>query len=151
MIELRVLIVDDSETDLTIISEALRHANITYRTVIDSRYAMQAISEFSPNIVILDLNMPVIGGIELCHQIKSNPETSNIKVIMMSASENKADIIKGVRMQVVDYLQKPVAINDLLEHLMIIDLKNTLYDGMKLFESSVSIMHSKYNHQHARH
>lgn len=145
MSKLRVLVVDDDRVDLNHIARALDHANIIYRTCDDSSKAMEAIHDFKPTLVILDVNMPQVGGIELCKSIKKDDRLSHIMVIFMTANTSFEGVVKGIRLQVVDYIEKSIPVNELLEHLIVHDLSATLTRDYKSFEDQVEKNSKKYN------
>ncbi len=144
MHSLKVLIVDDGNTESNVVCEALSHANIDYAIVSDSSIAITKIQSYKPNIVILDLNMSDLSGVEVCNLIKLDPSMRHIKVIFLSASDNDKDILNGVRMQVVDYLHKPVPIKELLDHILIHDLTSSLTTSFTEFEITINTMNKKW-------
>lgn len=151
MNELRVLVVDDSTIELDVISEALSHAKIDHMTINDSSAVMSAIEQYQPNMVILDLYMPGLSGTKICNMIKSNPLTRDIRVIFMTASDNVEDLLEGVRLQVVDYIHKPVPVKKLLERIMIADLTTCITNDFSNLERTMMSMYKKYNLQSVSH
>lgn len=146
MSRLRVLIVDDSDIETNIIANALKHACINFRICNDSTKAMNIICEYEPTIVILDLNMPNISGIDLGKLIKTNPLTSHIRLMIMTANDNIEDILEGVQLQIVDYIQKPMPVKRLLEQILLHDFKASLTDDFKVFQRRIEHNTQKYCH-----
>ena len=118
MSKLRVLIVDDNRITLNNVANALEHANIHYKTCMDSTKAIEDIYSFKPTLIILDIHMPKLSGIDLCKQIKEDANLSHTMVIFLSASTSYEDILKGVKLHVVDYINKEVPVKELLEHIL---------------------------------
>lgn len=145
MNKLKVLIIDDDRVDLNHIARALKHAGIEYKTCDDSVNALELIYSFRPTLVILDVNMPQIDGIEICETIKKDVNLSHIMVMFMTASTSFEDVLKGVNLQVIDYIEKSIPINELLEHILVHDLSSTLKSSYKTFEEQIERNNAKYN------
>ncbi len=145
MSKLRVLVVDDDRADLNHVAKALRHAGMDYKTCDDSTKAMDIIHDFKPTLVILDVNMSRLSGIELCQSIKTDVELSHVMVIFMTASTSFEDVVKGVKLQIVDYIEKSVPINKLLEHILVHDLSSSLTKNYKVLEEQILRNNKKYN------
>jgi CheY-like chemotaxis protein len=77
--------------------------------------ALDVINEKAPNLVILDIIMPEIDGLEVLARLKANPKTSAIPVIMLSAKKESTTIIKAQGLQAADYFMKPFEAGDLLK------------------------------------
>jgi DNA-binding response OmpR family regulator len=144
MSKLRVLIIDDDRVDLNHVARALDHADIEYKTCDESTEAMDLIYEYQPTLVILDVNMPRIDGIEICETIKKDSSLSHIMVMFMTASTSFEDVLKGVRLQIVDYIEKSVPVTELLEHILVHDLSMTLKNSYKNFEEQIERNSEKY-------
>jgi len=80
----------------------------------DGAGVVEAVSQVMPDIVLLDVMMPVQDGISILKDIKSNPKTANIPVIMLSAKGQEQDIVKGLDIGATDYVTKPFAPSELI-------------------------------------
>ncbi len=80
------IVVDDDIGLATAFSIAMRHAGFIARPITDSTIALAEIEKERPDIVILDMNMPVVNGLDILQGIRNNPELVNMKVIMATAS-----------------------------------------------------------------
>ena len=80
----------------------------------DGEGVTEAIVEILPNIVILDIMMPVQDGLSILREIKSNPKTTHIPVIMLSAKGQEKDVVKGLETGASDYITKPFAPAELM-------------------------------------
>lgn len=69
--------------------------------------ALNKVRESQPNLIVLDILLPGIDGLEVCRTLKNNPETSQIPIIMVTAKAEESDIITGLEMGADDYLTKP--------------------------------------------
>ena len=109
---LEVLLVDDEIEFITTLSERLMLRGIQTSMATDGESALRRIEKDPPDVVIMDLLMPGINGLELLKQIGSrNPDVS---VILLSGRGNEEDCQRGKLLGAVDFLIKPVDINDLL-------------------------------------
>ncbi len=109
----KVLIVDDDPTVHKLITKRLHAEQYEVQSVFDAPSAIEEIGQKHPDLVILDLMMPRISGIEVCQKIKSNPETKDILVLILSAKESQDDRIKGLEIGADDYVSKPFHLSSL--------------------------------------
>src|SRR5262249_46611543 len=78
------------------------------RTARDGEETLQAVEEYAPDLVLLDIMMPRLSGFEVCRKIRSNPETRDLLVLMVTALNEAADFERGVQAATDDSLTKPV-------------------------------------------
>ena len=109
----KVLIVDDNADMRHYIKRMLMDTYIL-ADADNGRSALSKIEEFQPDLVITDVMMPVMDGIELLHTLKSNPSWSHIPVIVLSARAGEEARIEGYELGADDYLVKPFSVNELL-------------------------------------
>jgi DNA-binding response OmpR family regulator len=113
MKKLKVLLVDDEEEFVSTLAERLELRDIEALVATDGGKALQIIQTEKPSVVILDVMMPGIGGIEVLHQIKrTHPE---IQIILLTGQGSTKDGIRGMRLGAFDYMMKPVKIEDLIQ------------------------------------
>lgn len=112
-----VLIVDDIELNRNLIKEFFDHTNIETIEAENGEQAIRYTEEYKPDIVLMDIRMPVLNGFEAIKIIKSNPELKNIPVIAITASAMKEDEQKIIDGGFDGYLVKPVQMNDLFKEL----------------------------------
>lgn len=112
--KLRVLLVDDSEQNRYVLGRLLRHAGFEVQECATGTQALNLSLE-QPDLIILDVKLPDVSGYQVCRQIKSNPATSRIPVVQMSAvftgDESKST---GVESGADAYLSPPVDLNGLV-------------------------------------
>ncbi|MDM8538600.1 response regulator [Desulfobacterales bacterium HSG17] len=101
-----VLIVDDTETNIDVLVEALSD-DFDISIAMDGERAMKNISEEPPDLILLDIMMPGMDGYEVCQKIKSNPATSMIPVVFLTAMGEEKNEAKGLALGAVDYITKP--------------------------------------------
>ena len=113
MEKLRVLLVDDEEEFVTTLAERLQIREIETVIATDGDEALRIIDTDTPPVVVLDVMMPGIGGLNVLQQVKRNhPE---IQIILLTGRGSTNDGIKGMRLGAFDYLMKPVKIEDLIQ------------------------------------
>ncbi|GCD80852.1 response regulator transcription factor [Schleiferia thermophila] len=105
--DIKVLVVDDEPAIIMSLDFLIRKAGYELFIARNGQEALDIINHQKPHIVVLDIMMPDIDGFEVCHLIKSNPETIGIKVIFLSAKSRREDIDRGLALGADFYLTKP--------------------------------------------
>ncbi len=113
MENLKVLLVDDEEDFVSTLSERLQLRNITTLVATDGEEALQIIDTDKPPVVVLDVLMPGMGGLDVLRQIKRS--YPHIQVIILTGRGSTKEGIKGMRLGAFDYLMKPVKIEMLMQ------------------------------------
>ncbi len=108
-----ILIVDDEPDIARVLSYSLKQAG--YRTLIaeDGSLALALALQERPDIILLDWMLPDLPGTEVCRQIRRQPQTANIPVIMVSARSEEIDRVVGFELGVDDYVTKPFSVREL--------------------------------------
>ncbi|MBF0613618.1 MAG: response regulator [Magnetococcales bacterium] len=102
-----VLIVDDEPINIEVLEEILRHDYVVLFAT-DGRMALEMAIAQSPDLILLDIMMPVMDGHAVCRQLKSDERTRAIPVVFVTAMCGKEDIVEGLRLGAYYYLTKPV-------------------------------------------
>src|SRR5689334_19029479 len=122
-----ILIVDDNVTNLKVAVEHLKAYSYTILTASNGEAGLERAQLAQPDLILLDIKMPGIDGIETCRRLKANPETNSIPVIFMTALADADDKVRGLESGAVDYLAKPIEAAELLArvqvHLTLRDLQ----------------------------
>jgi len=113
MAEYKVLLVDDEEEFVSALSERLMLRGIEVDTALNGEEALARLVEKEFEVVILDVMMPGLGGLEVLRQIKSTHP--NTQVILLTGHGSTREGIEGMRLGAFDYLIKPVDIEEMLE------------------------------------
>jgi twitching motility two-component system response regulator PilH len=103
-----VLVVDDSPTDRQMVTTLLQKEGYAVTTAIDGEDALQKIAAEQPPLIVLDIVLPKMNGYQVLRQLKSAPETRNIKVILVSSKNQEADKFWGLKQGADDYIAKPI-------------------------------------------
>ena len=115
-----ILIVEDNQQDLDLALRALRKANLTNNIHVtrdgaealefifcEGHYSQRKI-ENSPKLILLDLKLPKIDGLEVLQRIKSDPRTKKIPVVILTSSKEQSDVVESYNLGVNSYIVKPV-------------------------------------------
>lgn len=108
-----ILVVDDTPENIDVLAGVLTK---TYKVLAakNGEKALEILAITPPDLILLDIMMPVMDGYETCQRIKSNPYTCDIPIIFLTAKSQTEDIVKGFELGAVDYLTKPFEPSELL-------------------------------------
>ena len=109
-----VLIVDDDENILKLLSFRFSKEGYSTRTALNGKICLDLIRIKIPNLVILDVSMPVMDGFEALRNIRANLRTSHLPVIMLTARSDLSQRIVGLKMGADHYIPKPFNIEELI-------------------------------------
>jgi signal transduction histidine kinase len=104
-----VLIVDDSAADRALLRTILGRAGYTVYEVAKGRDALQKAREVRPHIIILDVNLPDMSGLEVCRAIRADGETASLPVLMLTVRHDDSDVLAGLEAGADDYVAKDAA------------------------------------------
>src|SRR5271166_3575527 len=104
----RILVVDDNPLNVKLLAAQLAHDYPVVSTAADGFEALAKIEVEKPDIVLLDVMMPELDGFEACRRIKADPAMAHIPVVMVTALEDVADLVRGFEAGADDFLTKPV-------------------------------------------
>jgi len=137
----KILIVDDNPTNLDVLFEYLDGSGFEIYVAEDGESALEQTKYGKPDIILLDVMMPGINGLETCRRLKSRPEHAHIPVIFMTALSDPEDKVKGFQAGAVDYVTKPFQHSEVLArvqtHLKISQLQNALQKANDELEQRV--------------
>ena len=103
----KLLVVDDNPTNLTLLQGLLDVEGYKFATATNSDDALIKVRQFVPDLILLDIMMPGMDGLEVCEILKSTPQTADIPIIFVTAKQEPRDIAKGFETGGVDYVTKP--------------------------------------------
>ena len=110
----RVLIVEDEQDIAGLIKHTLERGGDTRADVVGSGdAALKAVLDQPPDLIILDLNLPVIGGLEVCRILRARPATARVPIIMLTAKTSESDRVNGLDVGADDYVTKPFSLREL--------------------------------------
>ena len=104
----RILIADDNESNVELLEAYLANIDADTAIAVDGQDTLDKVASFQPHVLLLDVMMPKMSGFEVCRQLKSDPRTSGIMVLMVTALNELGDIERAVEAGTDDFLSKPV-------------------------------------------
>ena len=112
---LKVLTVDDSKTIRMIVKKAFKSYDCELFEAENGQLGLEAAAKEKPNLIILDITMPVMTGVEMLEKLKADSSLKNIPVIMLTAESGKENVMNIVKMGVSNYMVKPFKGEQLIE------------------------------------
>lgn len=109
-----ILIVEDSPESAQFLRQLLVAAGYAVRQALDGEMALLSVQTKLPDLILLDVRMPVMDGFEVCRRLKANPATAEVPVIFLSALKEMDAIVAGFRAGAVDYVSKPYQAEEIL-------------------------------------
>jgi len=109
----RVLVVDDVPLNQLLVEKMLSRYHFTVHKASNGLEAMREILVFKPNIILLDIMMPVMDGFEVIRKVRDNPALADIKIVVLSALNTNDDILKAYSMGAQDFITKPIVLDKL--------------------------------------
>jgi phosphate regulon transcriptional regulator PhoB len=110
----KILVVDDEKDIVDLIAYNLEKEGFAVLKAYDGEEALELVGSEKPHLVILDLMLPGIQGLEVCKFIRKNPETASLPIIMLTAKGEEIDKILGLEMGADDYITKPFSVRELV-------------------------------------
>ncbi|MBI4851377.1 MAG: response regulator [Acidobacteria bacterium] len=144
-----ILIVDDEPNNLEILSKMLISQNYDVRVANSGQYALAAIKSSAPDIILMDINMPLMNGYETSRHIKANPNSEKIPIIFVSANSDTIDKIKAFNAGGVDYITKPFQVEEVIarieNQLKIARLSRELYIELLRYQLNPHFLFNSLN------
>lgn len=111
----KILVVDDEESIRLVVSFTLEQANYDVQDASNGDECLEKVYSFGPDLILLDLMMPMVDGWEVLRLLRSNPETENIPVVLLTAKGEIRDKMFALQQGAADYVTKPFSKQELLE------------------------------------
>ena len=103
----KILVVDDSINELELISSYLRKGGYTVIVATDAKEALSKAIEHQPNVIVTDLVMPGMNGLEMCRNLKKNPVTQKVPIVACTSKSGEIDRLWAMKQGVNVYVTKP--------------------------------------------
>lgn len=107
----RVLAIDDDPALRRVLDRSLSDAGYSVQTVLEAQAALEAITAYPPDMILLDLMLPGVDGFTVCRQLR---EWTNVPIIMLTARASEQDIVRGLQLGADDYITKPFHMHELI-------------------------------------
>ena len=104
----RILIVDDNAINLKLVAYLMRANGYTVETALDAESAIEAVRANHPDVILMDIQLPGIDGLELTRRLKADPKTRDIVIVAVTAYAMKGDQAKALAAGCDDYITKPI-------------------------------------------
>lgn len=104
----KILIADDNPTNVELLEAYLCDYDYEIVVAVDGLDTLEKTAQFQPDVILLDIMMPKLSGFEVCEKLKSDPQTKDIMILMVTALSELGDIERAVNAGCDDYLSKPV-------------------------------------------
>ncbi|RMF89884.1 MAG: response regulator [Planctomycetota bacterium] len=111
----RILIADDNAPNVELLEAYLADVDCETEIAVDGQDTLEKVAAFQPDLILLDIMMPKLSGFEVCAKLKSDPATSGIMILMVTALNELGDIERAVEAGCDDFLSKPVNKLELLK------------------------------------
>ena len=134
---LAVLIVEDDDELREILQAEFELEGLTVLTATNGSEAVTTVRRLKPDLVLMDIMMPVMNGIEAAKIIKNEKEIQHIPIIMLTASGNKEDIVEGLEAGAIDYITKPFFMPELKARLKAVLQHKIMYDELKRIQDTL--------------
>ena len=125
----KILIVDDEQDIVELVSYNLEKEGFKTVKAFDGEAALKMVKLQKPDLIILDLMLPKMNGLDVCRAIRRNPETLSLPIIMLTAKTDEVDKIIGLENGADDYITKPFSIKELIARVR--SILRRLHDGEK--------------------
>jgi len=132
-----VLVVEDDAELREILQAEFELEGLTALTATNGSEAVNAARELKPDLILMDLVMPVMDGIEATKIVKGNEETKHIPIIMLTAAGNKENIVAGLEAGAIDYITKPFFMPELKARLRSVLQHKIMYDELKRIQDTL--------------
>jgi len=112
----KILVIEDDPATLRLVDYTLRHEGYQVFTASNGLEGIRKVHDEAPDLIILDVMLPGMDGFEICHRLRSEPDTAQLPIIMCSAKAQEIDKDTGLKVGADDYLSKPAAPADIVSH-----------------------------------
>jgi DNA-binding response OmpR family regulator len=110
----KVLIADDEPNIVTSLEFLMQKAGYQVRSVVDGEEALRQVAAFRPDLILLDIMLPLRDGFQVCQEIRADPQLKDLKVVMLTAKGRETEVSKGIALGADLYVTKPFATRELL-------------------------------------
>jgi twitching motility two-component system response regulator PilH len=113
----KILVVDDSPTDLKLTTSPLQRRGFVVVTATDGEEALNKAADEQPRLIVLDIILPKKNGFQVCRQLKTAPDTKDIKILLLTSKTQDSDRFWGLKQGADGYLTKPFNDDELLANI----------------------------------
>ena len=114
MAKKNIFVVEDEEDILDLIRHHLTKEGFAVATATNGLEAVKAVQRKPPDLILLDLMLPGLDGLEVCRQLKKDPKTAGVPILMVTAKDEESDVVTGLELGADDYIVKPFRMKELI-------------------------------------
>jgi DNA-binding response OmpR family regulator len=142
-----VLVVEDDHDIAGLIKHTLeRIGDMDVETIASGDAALKAVMERVPDLIILDLNLPVLSGLEVCRLLRTRPNTAQTPIIMLTARTSESDRVTGLDVGADDYVTKPFSLRELAARVRAVIRRGHRHEREKAPPAASTTYQGKYLH-----
>lgn len=142
----RILIIEDERSLAEVLTYNLEKEGFEVTTAADGQDGVRKAQASPPDMILLDLMLPIIEGYEVCRILRSDPKTQNTRILMLTARSEEVDEIVGFNMGADDYVTKPFKIKPLIHRIKALLRRNAAAEQMRDVISAHGIEIDRVNH-----
>lgn len=150
-IDKKILLVDDEKDVLKVIGKRLTMAGYTIVSASEGKTALKILEKELPDLILLDITMPDMDGIEVCSRIKKHTLMSNIPIIFFTARDSMQDKVRGLKKGVHDYITKPINHRELLARIEAVLKISKYYNEISLKDELTGLYNYNFFERHFTH
>jgi len=125
----KIVIIEDEPDILEVLSYNLKREGFEVFTAVNGTLGLSLVNKENPDLLLLDLMLPGMDGIEICSNVKSNPANQNTLIIMVTAKGEESDIVLGLGVGADDYITKPFSPKELVARVKAVLRRGTLVES----------------------
>jgi len=114
-----IMVVEDNMSDLKLLSDILTKAGYHVRPATDGELTLRSVQAKLPDLILMDIKMPGLSGVEVCRRLKADPETRDLPIIFISALDETELKVKALEVGGIDYISKPIEPSEVLARINI--------------------------------
>ena len=141
----KILIADDNVANCELLEAYLADVDCEVCMAVDGQDTLDKVASFQPDLILLDIMMPKLSGFEVCKQLKGDPATSGIMILMVTALNEPGDIERAVDAEADDFLSKPVNKLELLKRVEIMLRLRSVSDENERLRRYIEEMEKRSN------
>ena len=130
----KIFIVEDEPDILDVISYSLNREGFQIESSLDGAESIELIQQFKPDLILLDLMLPGMGGLDVCRHLKNDELSKHIPIIMVTAKGEESDIVLGLGLGADDYISKPFSPRELIARIKSVLRRSKESDNTKRSE-----------------
>ena len=131
MTQAKILVVDDTPANVKLLVDVLTAKGYTALAAVNGEEALAMVAQHAPDLVLLDIMMPGLSGYEVCKQLRANPDTALLPVVLCTSLDPQQERIKGIEAGADDFVSKPINRPELLARVKSLLRIKTLQDEVK--------------------